>query len=255
MRKPLLDQIESEAMDGDVVKALRLCIRLGGHSGSVNLRQWAERELNGYAFGDSSDEMPPPYRLVQAPLCMDGIAGLWRTTGYQIPLGALPEFAQKAANEGLWLFNPISELRDMAQRMESIHLAPVWGLAAVSRMNAAGTTNGATRLYWTVQPEVVNTVVERVRTDLIRLVNEMRPRLENGQDFPSADMASQAVNVVISGDNNRVDMKEIEQTAQSDSIGQSPKRSKLEIACWVAGIVSAIVALAPLIYFLVLSVQ
>ena len=68
MRKTLLDQIESEAMDGDVVKALRLCIKLGGHSGSADLRQWAERELNGY---DSEDELPD-YRRINAPLCYDG---------------------------------------------------------------------------------------------------------------------------------------------------------------------------------------
>ena len=251
MSETLLDQIESEAMDGDVVKALRPCVKLGGHSGSADLRQWAECELNGYDFDDSDDEMPPPYRLVQAPLCVDGIAGLWRTKGQHIPPSALPEFAQRAAKDGLWLFNPISELRDVAQRTESVHMAPAWGFDAVSRMNATGTTTGATDIYWTVQPEVFNTVVERVRTDLIRLVNEMRPYLQDGQDFPSADTASQAVNVVINGDNNRLAVKGVEQTAQSTAPGKSPRRKKLEIAYWVAGIASAAAALATLIYLLV----
>ena len=38
MCKSLMDRIESEALSGDVVKALRLCLTLGEHSHNAELR-------------------------------------------------------------------------------------------------------------------------------------------------------------------------------------------------------------------------
>ena len=45
--KSILDQIESEALNGEVVKALRLCKTLGGKSSSAEIREWASLELRG----------------------------------------------------------------------------------------------------------------------------------------------------------------------------------------------------------------
>ncbi len=243
MSEPLLDQIESEAMDGDVVKALRLCIKLGGHSGSADLRQWAERELNGY----DSDEEVPGYRRIGAPLCYDGTSMSEKARGVELPISALPEFAKEAAEEGLLMMMPISEIRDMARTTGSLRLAPSWGAEVAQYMNAHGYSNGIYSIYWSAQPGVVNSIAERVRTDLIRLVNEMRPGLEDGQDLPSSDTASQAVNVVIKGDNNRVALKGVEQTVQGNTPEKSPKRKRLEMAYWVAGVALAVVAIVTLI--------
>ena len=242
MSEPLLDQIESEAMDGDVVKALRLCIKLGGHSGSADLRQWAERELNGY----DSDEELPNYRRINAPLCYDGTSLSERAKGVQLPISALPEFAQETAEEGLFMKMPISEIRDMARNTESLKLAPTWGAEVAQYMNAHGYSNGIYSIYWSAQPGLINSIAERVRTDLIRLVNEMRPGLEDGQDLPSCDTASQAVSVVISGDNNRVALKAVEQTAHSSTVEESPKGKRLEMWYWVAGVALAAVAIVTL---------
>lgn len=242
-----MDQIESEAMDGDVVKALQLCIKLGGHSGSDSLRDWASLELNGY----ESDVDVPAYRRINAPLCYDGSTPSQRARGVQLPISALPEFAQEAASEDPSLRMPISELRDRAQSTESIKVSPRWGVEVTAYMNQNGYSNGIYSLYWAASPAVLNSIVVRVRTDLIRLVNEIRPGLEDGQDLPSSDTASQAVNMVINGDNNRLALKGIEQTALSSTAEKRPRRRRLEIAYWIAGIASAAAAVVTLIYLLV----
>ena len=48
----LLGKIEEQAIDGDISKALRLCLSLGGKTGSTDLRGWASLELNGYRGQD-----------------------------------------------------------------------------------------------------------------------------------------------------------------------------------------------------------
>jgi hypothetical protein len=42
-----LDRIDAEAIDGDLKKALRICLQLGGVIGSERLREWATWELDG----------------------------------------------------------------------------------------------------------------------------------------------------------------------------------------------------------------
>ena len=65
----LLDKINREAMDGDLKRALRLCMQLGGETGSEPLREWASLELLGY----QGQEKLPDYRKVYAPLQIDGV--------------------------------------------------------------------------------------------------------------------------------------------------------------------------------------
>ena len=239
----LLDRIESEAMDGDVVKALQLCVKLGGHSGSSDLRDWASLELNGYEL----DSDVPDYRRINAPLCYDGSTLSERARGVELPISALPESAQEVASENPPLRMSISEIRDRAQSTETVKLSPEWGPELAAYMNQNGYSNGIYSIYWSASPAALNSIVVRVRTDLIRLVNEMRPGLEDGQDLPSSDTASQAVNVVINGDNNRVAMTGVEQTAQSSIPEKSPKRKRLEMAYWVAGVALAVVAIVTLV--------
>ena len=242
----LLNQIESEAMDGDVVKALRLCIKLGGHSGSDTLREWASRELNGH---DSVSELPD-YRLVDAALYMDYLSPRMKGS-LPVPVSALPEWVQEAALGELPLRQSIPVILSMARQSDPVKMMPRWGAEAARHMNASGVTEGAYSLYWAVSEAVICGVIERVRTDLIRLVNEIRPSLNDDLDIPSAEMASQALNVVISGDNNRLAVGSIEQTGNVSTVEKSPRRRKLEIAYWVAGVAIAAVAIVTLILRLV----
>ena len=124
MGKSLLDKIESEALNGDVVKALRLCITLGGHSDSAELRDWAARELRGY---EGDDELAD-YRIIRAPLCIDHSSATGIMTGQQISAYDLPEFVRDSISEELELSHSIPELLNIAnsaeRKGESVSLLP-----------------------------------------------------------------------------------------------------------------------------------
>lgn len=79
MTKPLVEQIEEDALDSkkSVADALRKCIALGGRAGSEELRSWASQELQGYQKRDDV----PEYRIIAAPIVIDGIAGYNYITG------------------------------------------------------------------------------------------------------------------------------------------------------------------------------
>lgn len=241
MARSLLDQIESEALDGDVVKALRLCITLGGHSDSAELRDWAARELRGYG-GD--DELPD-YRHIGAPLCVDGFTPRAMFTGRSISVHHLPDFAQDSISETLELRHSIPELLEIAssaeQRGESIRLLPGGATDLILYMNSTGNYGMQfERLYWQVVPASIKGVVERVCTDIVGLVGEMRSGMARGQALPSPEVANQAVNVVVKGKGNRVVLKHVRQESEGSSPKESTGHRRLKAVASLAGIVAAI---------------
>lgn len=213
----LLDRIESTALDGDVVKALRLCISLGGHAGSVELREWATRELHGY------EGVPdlPDYRRIHGGLHVDAINAAWRVTGRRISSMELPTGIGEHLSEEIEMrhsFPVLQNLVDSAKRAkEAIHLSPPGAAEVAALMNAAGSSHQVTNLYWVVSASTVRGITERVCTDLIAMVSEMRAGLVSGQEFPSADLVTQAVNIVITGDSNRVSLGDVDQSLASPS--------------------------------------
>jgi hypothetical protein len=68
----LFDEIERDALNDDVALAatLRKVIALGGNVGSIQLREWASHELQGYR-GATDDEFPD-YRKPPAVIMLDG---------------------------------------------------------------------------------------------------------------------------------------------------------------------------------------
>src|SRR3954463_14781594 len=104
----LLSQIEHEAMDGSasLSDALRKCVVLGGKSGSEQLRDWATHELKGY-YGE--DELPS-YRIVAAPLLVDGIAGNYQVTRQPFPTSELPDFIREQVKESVELRDGVGAL-------------------------------------------------------------------------------------------------------------------------------------------------
>ncbi|MXY10810.1 MAG: hypothetical protein F4Z00_12810 [Acidimicrobiaceae bacterium] len=249
MRRSLLDKIESEALGGDVVKALRLCISLGGHSASAELREWATRELRGYG-GD--DELPD-YRRIQAPLCVDTISPTGIAKGLSISTFQLPEFVREDITEELDLTHSVPELLGMVRTAEregeSVRLLPLGASEVLLYMNQSGEYRPhVERLYWQVAPTAISGVVERVCTDIVELVGEMRAGLPKGQDLPSPDVASQAVNVVVKGDGHRVVVKNVRQESGDGAPEESPRHRTLKVIAWVATIVAAIVSIVAFLY-------
>lgn len=248
--KSLLEQIESEALDGDVVKALRLCITLGGRSESVEIREWAARELRGYA----SDDEIPDYRRIRAPLCVDGVtgnafAGVWKATGQMISAYQLPEFARDDISEDLELLHSIPELQDMARDAERdrdpIRLVPAGAAELIAYMNASGSYSiRIDQFYWQVAPTTIKSVLERVCTDIVDLIGEMRSGMTMDQEWPSPDLASQAFNVAVTGTGNRVVVKNVRQSDYDASTDETPTHKNLRAAFWIAGIVGAIIGVA-----------
>ena len=243
LSKSLLDQIESEALNGDVVKALRLCITLGGKSSSAEIREWASLELRGYGPEDDL----PSYRRIVAPLSIDRQTAAWAMTGEEISHWDLPEFAREDMTNEVNLPHSITELRDMVKSVERkggpIRLGPPGAAEIVKYMNLSEEYSGyIKRLYWKVSAVTVNGVVERVCTDIIGLVSEMRAGMNRDEKVPSPDVASQAFNMVINGEGNRITVKNT-QTSGSNPSTKSLTRKTLETLAWLAAIIATSVLL------------
>lgn len=196
----LLDQIEDEAFDGDLTRALRLCLKLGGQVGSSDLREWASSELNGYHGADL-----PSYRRIQAPLMIDGANVAYRGS-QQISVFHLPKEIRESFPNEAELGHSLPELISLARSSKgSLQFAPPLAGDLLLWMNSqAEYGTGIQSIYWQVHRSAIEGVVEVVRTRLIGLIAEMRAGLEPQQEIPSTELAEQAVNVVIYGEGNRV---------------------------------------------------
>jgi hypothetical protein len=62
------------------------------------------------------------------------------------------------------------------------------------------------RLYWAVSPIAVRGVVDQVRNALVKLVAEIRASTPAGQELPSEEIATQAMNFAISGKRAKVNV-------------------------------------------------
>ena len=241
MGKSLLDQIESEALDGDVVKALRMCITLGGRSDSAELREWAARELRGYG----PDDELPHYRHIRAPLCIDHASMTSIVKGQHISVLELPEFAREHISEEIELPHSIPELLDAANSAdrtgESLRLLLPGAADLVAYMNGSGHYRTHLHdLYWKIPPTAMRAVVERVCTDVVGLVGEMRSGMARGQTLPDPDVTAQAFSVIVDGTDNRVVLKNVHQESGSSSPDESTGHRILKVMAWLAAIVAAI---------------
>ena len=89
--------------------------------------------------------------------------------------------------------------------------------------------------------------MERVCTDIVGLVGEMRSGMYRGQDLPSPDIANQAFNVVVKGTGNRVVLKNVRQESEGASPDESTAHRALRLVAWLAGIVAAIATVVILV--------
>jgi hypothetical protein len=165
----LIAQIEQDALDDrvPVATALRKCIALGGHSGSEQLRDWAARELNGYG-GD--DELPG-YRVVNAPLMVDGFSANLHIQGQQISPSMLPDFVHEHITETLELREGVGSIEALLQQ-PAIRLSPPRASDIARYMNADSDDpfQKIERIYWNVSPAAIRGVLDHIRTALTQLV-------------------------------------------------------------------------------------
>ncbi len=189
-----------------IAATLRLCILLGGQSGSTELREWASRELSGYHGVDDL----PAYRKVVAPLVIDGVQGMTLITGQQISPSALPDFTHGLISNEVPMAQGIGEIESLIESESDddssmVRLMPPGADDLVRYMNSERDEfSQITRLYWSVSKVALEGIVDRVRTQLTELVAEMRAGTPAGADMPTAAIADQALNVVVKGLGQRV---------------------------------------------------
>jgi len=239
----ILDRIEATALNGDVIRALRLCLSLGGHTDSPELRDWAMRELHGY------DGVPnlPDYRRIRGPLCADTITATSQVRGQRISPHQLPDFAQEHISEEIEIRDSVPALQNMADSAErtneTIRVSPHGAAEIVNYMSTQLPGTRVMRLYWNLNASAIRAITERVCTDVIAMVNEIKAGIEPGQEFPSRDLVTQAIDVVINGNHSRVIVKDVTQSQNSPPIEDGSGSSRLRKLWWVVGIIGTLGAL------------
>lgn len=252
----LVEQIEHDALEPTVsiATALRKCIVLGGKSGSEELRDWATRELQGY---HGHDELPD-YRVIAAPLMVDGVAGNYQVTGQQFPPSGLPEFARDRITESVELRDGVGSLEALADQPQ-IRLMPPMASELARYMNAESDNpyQHITAIYWSVSPSALRGVLDQVRTALTQLVAELRANMSKDEDVPSAEAANQAVSVVVTGKRSRVHVTSAlasgaHTSAKADVDSEPPRepgfwtRSR-RIGAFIVGLASVAAAVVALV--------
>ena len=206
-REGLLAQIEAGVLDDGVPLSslLQKCIVLGGQAGSEKMRDWARRELNGYAGA----ETVPDYRHIPAPL----MARITNSAGYnpiteRIYASVFPDqirevILDKVDLEDAILGGGIGELEALANQDTDEHcLSPHWAsfiMDTLNEFNMAPNSRVAA-VYWAVSDASIRGLLVRVRTALAELVAELIALTPQDQEVPDKLAADQATQFVITGD-------------------------------------------------------
>jgi AbiTii len=185
---------------------LQKCIVLGGQARSEKMRDWARRELNGYAGADTV----PDYRHVPAALMalITNNAGYNGTSRRIDPSVFAPQIRDMLREEGIDLEDAIfgqgvGELEALAGQGKDVHdIIPSWaGFIAdtLNRFHMAPNSRVA-EVYWSVPNASIRSILVRVRTALADLVAELITLTPRDQEVPDKQAADQVVQFVITGD-------------------------------------------------------
>jgi AbiTii len=224
----LLAEIERDAIDDKVslIATLRKCTRIGVEGSSDKLRDWANLELNGYTDGDDL----PEYRVIYAPMKIDAITVSHQIRGKQISNLELPEFARDLISERIELAAGISKIYGYTKNASSrsIKMVPPETGDLLQLWNYETRSIGRTIMafYWDVSVSSIEGVREKIRTTLVRMVNEMRTTMPKDASAPSSEKAERAVNVVLNGGQGN----QVTVTATQTHPGMSPNGEQKESA-------------------------
>jgi len=216
----LIEAIERDALDSSVPLAdtLRKLIALGGQTGSTELRDWASRELRGYV--GSGVELPE-YRKPPAIIQINATTFNARITGQQISPRQLPDPVNKHIGEEIPLGQSVGEIEALFEQARadggSVRLTMPNAQDVVTLMNheVGDPYQHITEIYWSLSQPAIQGVLDQIRTTLVELIAEMRAGMPDTEDLPSAELADQAVNLVVHGRGHRINVT----TAQSAGSG------------------------------------
>jgi hypothetical protein len=157
---------ESEPLAG----LLRKCLLLGAETGSVSLRDWARKELNGY--GDE-DEVPEYRRISGVPISMDSISGNTWVTGQTISRFQLPQEAWEYVPETMSFKQPVEELEQLARQKSLSFRSPGLSLAQTIWNRQLGPFQSINGLSYTMTGSVVAGMVGQIRTQLVQIIADL----------------------------------------------------------------------------------
>lgn len=215
----LLEQIEKDLQnERPVASTLRKIILFGGQVGSAELRDWAGQELRGYG----RDDELPAYRVVPAPIQMDGAIPGGIVRGQRVGVSELPDFAQADIDEHVELRQGVGEIEQLILRGDEHHIVKLSlpgarELARYMQYEAGGGVH-IDSLYWSVSTVAIAGVVDQVRTRLAQLLAELRAVSPSNGSLPSPAQTDRAFNIVMNGRNASLTLNSI--LAGDDSSNQ-----------------------------------
>jgi hypothetical protein len=253
----LLGEIEAGALNSStpIADVLRKVIAVGGKAGSTELRDWATRELNGYRPGDDL----PDYRKICAPLQIDAATMHGFIKGQTISTMQLPDFARDTITNDVVLYQGVDEIEGMARRCEPgdvIKLAPHRSQDLVTFMNSQEDWSGhIERMYWGVSPVSLEGVVGQIRTALINLVAEITDNMPEGAETPPAEVATNAVHFVVTGERNKINFAAPQASDASSALATPPADEHPRR--WVRTAAAVVIGIAGLVgvFFAILQAQ
>lgn len=185
----LLRDIQRSALNesANLSDLLRKCIALGGASQSRALVNWASSELDGY---EARDEVPA-YRIVSAPLMIDGIAGWTQFKRHHVAPSALPEFARESISEEVVFQHGVGTLEEFAVRTDegdSVLISPAGSADLIRYWNheIGSDVQELHRLYWSVSKAEIVGILHRIRNRLVKLLAEFELEYESAESTAQA---------------------------------------------------------------------
>lgn len=177
---------ESEPLAG----LLRKCLLLGAETGSVSLREWARKELNGYGDGD---EVPDHRTVAGVPISMNSMSGNTWTTGRVIDRRQLPRKAWDYVPETLTFKQPVEELEKLAGQESLSFSSPGLAMAMSIWNEELGPWQNVMGLSYVMSGSAVAGMLGQIRTRLVDLIADLTaetPLLE----LPRKEQVDAAVN-------------------------------------------------------------
>jgi hypothetical protein len=157
---------ESEPLAG----LLRKCLLLGAETGSVALRDWARRELNGCG---EEDEVPEYRRLSGVPISMNSSSGNTWVTGQTISRFQLPQEAWEYVPDTMSFKQPVEELEQMAGQKSLSFSSPGLSMAQTIWNRQLGPFQSINGLSYTMTGSVVAGMVGQIRTQLVDIIADL----------------------------------------------------------------------------------
>jgi hypothetical protein len=162
----------------------------------------------------------------------------------------LPDFVQEKVDEEFKFYSGIGEIEELARSAEKSGEAAKLQLpmgSDIARIMNAQTEHGhqIISIYWAISPVSLRGIGDRIRTNLVQLVAELRASMPEDGVLPTAEAASNALQVVVTGKRAKVNINNA-QTSGPGNANVAVNTSQDESGFWTTSrrIAAVIVGIA-----------